>query len=206
MGSWRDPHPHFHLHLISCRLILSPHTTSRTLTDHRFRMPFPCSDILGTKLSSHKCDDATRHCTFVIIIITNFIMFHHCLAKSNREYVSVCTCGLGVGACGAERCGRQDGIAKRKNKTPQGCGDSNKQLQNTNSEYERSEKQQTTVSGPGLVWHSCTVVTMARRRLRGARVFQRAHARFRWVYRRSGAKAQAGEPESVSKSKGRDEN
>ena len=25
VGSWRDPHPHFHLHLISCSVILSSH-------------------------------------------------------------------------------------------------------------------------------------------------------------------------------------
>ena len=82
--------------------VLSSHTARARHVNSRivsscFCMPFLWSGMLGTKLSSQKCDDATRHCTFVIITITSFIiLFHHCITKSSREcasfYQCVCVC------------------------------------------------------------------------------------------------------------------
>ncbi|CAE7634710.1 unnamed protein product [Symbiodinium necroappetens] len=58
VGSWRDLHPHFHLHLISCCVIRSSHTARAGPGPSRiisfcFRMPFLWSGILGIKFSSH---------------------------------------------------------------------------------------------------------------------------------------------------------
>ena len=99
MGSWRDLHPHFHLHLISCCVI-------RLCLTQRQQDPYshesshlvfvlyaiPLVWILGPKISSH-----LRFIVIKTIIILNIILFHianHEYANLSRdvERVSVCVC------------------------------------------------------------------------------------------------------------------
>ena len=113
VGSWRDLHPHFHLHLLSCCVIRSSHTARAGPGPSRiisfcFRMPFLWSGILGIKFSSHLRRRRHQHHfvsfnNFTVSTTYLFAETHHsqsvCVCVCVCVYVCVCVCVACVRAC-----------------------------------------------------------------------------------------------------------